>query len=271
LLQHVTPLPGAQKVSYHLFNADGIIHLKDNAAHQVVIEVKDANDNTSRVQFSLQYDEGLRKEYQGKNSDRFLPNNVDIFESPHFELFTTEKTIYDTVPVDYTESDNGAANSMSRLFKFFSSAIPCHDSISIRIKPTGNIPPEWKDRIVIKNICGEKTYVEKARWQSGWYSARFRQFGTYQAFIDREPPTVNTPPSNLSKASRIVFVPRDNFNSITSFRAELDGNWLRFSNDKGKTWIYNFDEHFPRGKHELKVIVEDASGNVTTRVWKVTR
>ncbi|MGZ3845190.1 MAG: M23 family metallopeptidase, partial [Flavisolibacter sp.] len=270
-LQHVTPLPGAQKVSYHLFNGDGMIHLKDDAPHEVVIEVKDANDNTSRVQFSLQYDESLRKPYQGKNADRFLPNNVNIFESPYFELFTTEKSIYDTIAVDYTETDNAAANSVSPLFKFFSSAIPCHDSVSVRIKPTGNISGDLKDRIVIKNICGEKTFVEKGKWQSGWYSAKFRQFGTFQVFIDREPPTVNTPPANLSKASRIVFVPRDNFNTIQSFRAEVDGQWLRFSNDKGKTWIYNFDEHYPRGKHELKVIVEDAAGNVTTRVWQVTR
>ena len=270
-LQHVSPLPGAQKVAYHLFNGDGMIHLKDNSPHQVVIEVKDANDNTSRVQFSLQYDESLRKTYPVKNGDRFLPNNVDIFESPNFELYTTERSIYDTIAVDYTESGNGAANSVSSLFKFFGSTIPCHDSVSVRIKPTEIISSEWKDRIVIKNVCGERTYVEKGHWHNGWYSAKFRQFGTYQAFIDREPPTVNTPPANLSKASRIVFVPRDNFNTITNFRAELDGNWLRFSNDKGKVWIYNFDEHFPRGQHELKVIIEDAAGNMTTKVWKVTR
>lgn len=233
-LQHVTPLPGAQKVAYHLFNGDGAIHLKDNSPHQVVIEVKDANDNTSRVQFTLQYDESLAKNYTVKTGDRFLPNNVDIFESPNFELYTTERTIYDTIAVDYTESSNGAANSISPLFKFFGSTIPCHDSVSVRIKATENISSDWKDRIVIKNVCGERNYVEKGKWHNGFYSAKFRQFGTYQAFIDREPPTVNTPPANLSKASRIVFVPHDNFNTITSFRAELDGNWLRFSNDKGR-------------------------------------
>ena len=100
---------------------------------------------------------------------------------------------------------------------------------------------------------------------------KFRQFGTYQAFIDKEPPVINAPPANLSKATRIVFTPRDNFNKIKNFRAEVDGNWLRFSNDKGKTWIYTFDEHFTRGKHELKVVVEDEAGNVTTRVWNVSR
>ena len=101
--------------------------------------------------------------------------------------------------------------------------------------------------------------------------AKFRQFGNYQAFIDNEPPTVYLATTNLSKASRIVFTPKDNFNSIKSFRAELDGQWLRFTNDKGKTWIYSFDEKFPRGEHQLKIFVEDEAGNVTTKVWNVRR
>jgi hypothetical protein len=270
-LQHVAPLPGAQRVVYHLFNRDGMIHLKDNAAHQVVIEVKDANENVSKVQFSVQYDENIDKPYPEMSGEKFLPNNVNIFERAAFEVFTTEKSIYDTVTVDYTETADGATNSISPSFKFLSAAIPTHDSVTIRIKATENVPFEWRDRVAIKNVCGEKTYVEKGQWQNGWYSAKFRQFGTFQAFIDKEAPTVNAPPTNLSKSSRIVFVPHDNFNNIKSFRAELDGKWLRFSNDKGKTWIYSFDEHFPRGQHELKVFVADAAGNVTSRVWRVTR
>ena len=82
---------------------------------------------------------------------------------------------------------------------------------------------------------------------------------------------MNTPPTNLSKASRIVFTPRDNLGVIKNFRVELDGQWLRFTNDKGKTWIYTFDEKFPRGQHELKVLIEDEAGNVTTKTWNVTR
>jgi hypothetical protein len=77
--------------------------------------------------------------------------------------------------------------------------------------------------------------------------------------------------ADLSKASRIVFTPTDNFNAIRSFRAEVDGQWLRFTNDKGRTWIYGFDEHFPSGEHQLKVTVEDEAGNVNERTWNVRR
>jgi hypothetical protein len=66
-------------------------------------------------------------------------------------------------------------------------------------------------------------------------------------------------------------VPHDNFEVIKNFRVEVDGQWLRFTNDKGKTWIYNFDEKFPKGEHELKAIIEDEAGNVTTKTWTVVR
>jgi hypothetical protein len=40
-----------------------------------------------------------------------------------------------------------------------------------------------------------------------------------------------------------------------------------FSNDKGRSWIYKFDEQCPFGVHELKVRVEDIVGNVTEKTW----
>ena len=101
--------------------------------------------------------------------------------------------------------------------------------------------------------------------------AKFRQFGTFQVLVDEEPPTINAVPQNLTKSSRIVFTPRDNFSSIKKFRAELDGRWLRFTNNGGRTWIYTFDEKFPAGEHELRVTLEDEAGNVTSKIWMVKR
>jgi hypothetical protein len=76
---------------------------------------------------------------------------------------------------------------------------------------------------------------------------------------------------NASKLNRIVFVILDNTEELQNFRAELDGKWLRFSNDKGKTFIYNFDEHCPPGEHELKISVEDCVGNIAERMYRFVR
>ena len=55
------------------------------------------------------------------------------------------------------------------------------------------------------------------------------------------------------------------------FTALLDGKWIRFTNDKGSTFIYKFDEHCPAGTHELKISVEDCVGNRTERTYHFTR
>ncbi|MGZ8537763.1 MAG: Ig-like domain-containing protein, partial [Flavisolibacter sp.] len=270
-LQHISPLPGAKEVAYQLFNEDGIIHLNDEEPHVIVIEIKDANQNTSRIRFTVQYNKGLSKNYPLVESERFIPQHVNIFEKDFFELITTEKTIYDTISVNLILSNNYATGSISPTFGFLNSSIPVHDSVTVRIKPNVTVTGESANRIIIKNVSGTRTYIQKAKWQREWVSAKFRQFGTYQVFIDNEPPTVNAPSANLSKASRIVFTPRDNFNVIKNFRVELNGQWLRFTNDKGRSWVYTFDEKFPRGSHELKVIAEDEAGNVMERRWTVTR
>lgn len=270
-LQHISPLPGAAEVAYNLYGGDGMIHLTDDTPHAIAIEVKDANNNTSRINFSVQYDASLAKPQNVFDVERFIPGNINIFEREDFQIVTTEKTIYDTVNVSYGSVNNNAAGAVSPIYTFLSAAIPSHDSVTVRIKPSENIGDEWRDRIIIKNVSGNKTFVQKAVWQRGWLMARFRQFGSYQAFIDNTPPTINAVASDLSGAGRIVFTPTDNFNAIKSFRAELDGQWLRFTNDKGRSWIYMFDEKLLRGEHQLKVRIEDQAGNVVERVWMVKR
>ncbi|HWC54477.1 MAG TPA: hypothetical protein VG676_12905, partial [Chitinophagaceae bacterium] len=51
------------------------------------------------------------------------------------------------------------------------------------------------------------------------------------------------------------------------FRAELDGEWLIFTNDKGRSWIYRMDERCSYGVHRLKVRVTDLAGNETVKTW----
>jgi hypothetical protein len=76
---------------------------------------------------------------------------------------------------------------------------------------------------------------------------------------------------DLSASRAIVLTPTDNFGVIRSFRAELNGQWLRFTNDKGRSWVYRFDERCPYGTHQLTVKVQDGVGNETTRSWYIKR
>jgi len=81
-----------------------------------------------------------------------------------------------------------------------------------------------------------------------------------------KPPVTEKDTMDFSSLTRIKLTPTDNF-GIKSFRAELNGKWLKFTNDKARDFIYIFDEQCPYGTHQLKVRVEDLVGNFTEKIW----
>lgn len=266
--QHLGRMPGDTS---EVYTENGIIYLDDTLQHKILIEVADHNSNISTLEFFIKKVEGENKNHESVPMQKLLPRQVNVFETSDFELFTSEYSVYDTVNVSYTSGNLPLANAISNRHNFSSYLIPSHDSIIIRLKPFVQLSGDQKERVVIQCVSGNRKIVQKARWNNGWAWAKFRNFGSFQAFIDTTPAVINSLGSgdtvNLSRAGRIVFTPRDNFNVIRSFRAELDGKWIMFSNDKGRSWVYYFDEHFPAGVHELKITVEDVAGNKTTASW----
>ena len=153
--------------------------------------------------------------------------------------------------------------------------IPLHDYFVVRIKADAELDDARKQKVVMQRFAGSKKDVARVEWQGNWASAKFREFGSFQLVLDESPPQIVplgfADGSNVSKATRLSFTIKDNLEDFKNFRAELDGKWLRFTNDKGRLFHYRFDEHFPRGAHELKISVEDEAGNQATEVYRLIR
>ena len=173
------------------------------------------------------------------------------------------------VRASYYRNPDMSSFAVSAAHQLNDQSIPVHDEMTVRIKALKPILPEWKDRLVIQRR-GRTTENKKAEQQGDWFAGKFGDFGTFQVFADVVPPAINSIGNgdtvNLSAARRILFTPTDNF-GIRKFRVELNGEWLRFTNDKGRNWIYQFDERCPYGTHHLKVIAEDIVGNTTVKEW----
>src|SRR5206468_1982983 len=149
-----------------------------------------------------------------------------------------------------------------------------HNNFTLKIKADKPVPGELKNRMLIKRVWNKKNEVAKATGEGGFFTAKFRSFGNFELIADNTPPLIYggfRDNANLSRASRIIFIPKDNNDAITGFRAELDGKWLRFTNDKGHFFIYSFDEMCGRGNHELKISVSDEAGNTTEKTYHFTR
>ena len=274
-LQHLSQLPGDKGVVYKKISSDGVIVLSDTNVHQISIDVKDANSNTSQINFTIQYIDSLAAVAPGPTKEYpFVPNRINELKKPDFEVFIPAVCLYDSVQPYYFQNNKVLPAAISALHQVNDATIPLHTDITIRIKPYKSIAVEWKDKIIIQRSSHGNS-VRKAVWENGWFVAKFSDFGTFQAFTDITPPQINEPVKypagdgdtiDFSAANRIMFTPTDN-SGIKEFRAELNGHWLRFTNDKSRNWIYQFDEQCPYGIYELKVIAEDLVGNITTKTW----
>jgi Peptidase family M23 len=270
-IQQLSQLPGDHGPVYRKIKNDGIIELTDTSVHAIRIEVEDPAGNSSVVNFLVQFDDSLVNDTERRTSGIvFPPNKTNLLEKPGFEFYLGDKGLYDTASLVYYSTTNKSPYSFSYVHQAGDAAIPLHEDAVVRIRLNKQVPAEWQDKLLLVRGDRKGTTIRKATWQEQWLSAKFGDFGSFQVMADVLPPQLDElgkgDTVNLSSAKRIVFSPKDNF-GIKSFRAELDSQWIRFTNDKGRNWIYVFDERCPYGIHHLKVTVEDHAGNSTVKEW----
>ncbi len=278
-VQHLSRLPGYTNGIYKVINGDGVIDITGDSVHKIKIEVKDANGNTSLVQFDIKRNTALPKKtntavLSASQQKEFYPGLVNVFENKNMGFYLPEKCLYDSFRFQYKEIIPATGNT---IYQVHNNSVPLQIGFPLKMK--GNIPAALKDKAVIERSWNTKTDFAKAIpvtvSNEDWYVASFREFGNFQLEVDTIPPVISpigfTEGMNMAKQKRLAFVVTDNSGEVKNFTATLDGKWLRFSNDKGRTFIYNFDEMCPAGQHELIISAEDLVGNKTERTYHFTR
>lgn len=276
-IQHLSRLPGYPQGVYKDIHGNGVIALEDTNVHQIRIVVKDANGNTSILEFKIQkwfVTQNTNPKNISHNQKEFMPGFVNVFENENLQIYLPAPTLYDSVAFTQSEKVSESPYAYSFVHSVLSGLIPAQDYFTVRIKTDKPIPDNLADKILMKRTWKGNSDVVKAKKDGNWYSAKFNAFGDFELIADDEPPVINVSfhdNANLSHATTIIVTPKDNNDEIKDFRAELDGKWLLFSNDKGRLFIYYFDDKCSRGKHELKISAEDEAGNKTERILHFTR
>jgi hypothetical protein len=209
---------------------------------------------------------------------------VDGIETEDYAFYLGEKCLYDSATIGatvegYPGSGLSLPGGVTPVYTIGARWIPLLDPMLVRLRlpdrsdfaapSTGGTTPSADrgstDRIVMVCFDGAGKDVQLPEWKGTWASGRFREFGNFQLVYDSIPPVISPigplEGANLSHAARIAFRVSDNLGALRRFRAELDGRWLCFANDKGLAYIYKFDGRCPPGPHTLKVTVEDVAGN----------
>jgi hypothetical protein len=270
-LQHLSELPGYINSIYKGNGDNGVLYLNEGEIKQITIDAKDANGNTASLSFRVQYKPAGSRSAPVFPGKMFYPLMVDGYESPACEFFIGEKCLYDSVHVQYSQAA-APAGAISAIHTIGAAYIPLQEAFLVRIKPNRNLSHDERYHTVMVRSGGG---IQKVEWQQEWAGAKFRDFGSFRLIVDTVPPVVVPSGfrdgSNLRAASRIVFTVNEDVGGVKNVRAELDGKWLRFTNDKGRSFIYIFDEKCPPGDHELKISAEDEAGNLTVQSFRFSR
>lgn len=276
-LQHLSALPGnIPSIYQHTEGGDGVIDLQDGQLHRVKIVVWDGSANEAAVTFSLKWTGKRIPQATAYPGQLFRPNVADGFEADDCAFSLGENSLYDSAHIAYRKiAHTDAEHAIAGVHAIGRSDIPLQDPMLVRIRPVRALTTKEKDHTLMQGYSGARKEVQKVVWEGEWASARFRDFGHFRLLTDTVPPEILpqgfTDGSNLSGASRIVFTVKDNQEKCKNVYTELDGQWIRFTNDKGRLFIYTFDEHCPRGPHVLRIRAEDEAGNSTERQFRFTR
>lgn len=277
-IQLLSRLPGYTNSIYRPENADGVISIDDTSVHKMKIEVRDSDGNSSIIQFEIKKDSAFSGEMK-KDSlaffqpGEFHPGLINVFERDNIIFYLPENCLYDSLRFRYSEQ---ITKTGYPIYQLHNVSVPLHTSFPVTIKASTTLP----GKMVMQRFAnGKKDFAkaEPVRYgrEDGWFRASFRDFGSFQLMVDTVSPRISPlgfkDKMNCSKLKSIRFVVTDNTEEIKKFTATLDGNWLRFSNDKGRIFIYGFDEMCPAGEHELKIVAEDQLGNITEKVYHFTR
>lgn len=269
-LQHLSRLPGYAPSVYRDFRGDGVIDLSDGLPHAIRVEVADTEGNTSEMRFRIKGQPSPPPKAKAQPGTVFHPELVNVFDNNRLCFYLPEYNIYDSFTFKLTET---ATATGFPVFQLQGGQVPVQAKFPVWIRAD---KVRYPNKMVMHRWWGAKSNFAKAEPMGNWYRASFRDFGNYQLLIDTIPPRIVpvgfTNGMKVSQLKRIVFVVTDETEELENFSAILDGHqWLRFSNDKGRSFIYNMDEHCPPGEHTLNIHVEDAVGNVAEKTFRFTR
>lgn len=268
-IQHLSVLPG-MKLKNYSSGSDGIINFQDDKIHNIEIVLKDVNGNTSRLTTKVQCIQNSEK--VSSNGKTVIPNAAKTIKTDNAEINLSKNAVYDAVNFKMNEKTD--AEAVSNVIILNNSYIPVHDGYLLKIKPNRKLTNEEKAKVVMELNYGSDKNTVKGKWSADWMEGGFNRLGTARLLLDNSLPSVssNWKEGAVITNSTLRLKGNTKIGDIESFRAELDGNWLRFARAKDD-FIYIFDEKCPKGSglHTLKITTVNTAGNTNTQTFTFQR
>jgi len=263
-IQCLFKVPGNRLSSlYTMLNENsGRLNLRDRAAHKITVLLTDNSGNTTTIAFYVRSRSIPNINATDKKCIPFYAERTNEYSTSGISFTLDERQLYDDICFSSDVTPDAA--SVSDRYRIHYPYIPLHHYFDLMIKPGKTVSLNLKNKVVLKYTDGTDEEGKAAHpAEKGWYKANVRNFGTYWLVIDSTPPVIHSMQkngANLGRAKQIAFTVKDDVTSVHSYSGLLDDKWICFE-QHGNDFFYEFDDHCPKGAHELDFKAEDENGN----------
>jgi hypothetical protein len=269
---------GNQISNYTFLNtADGVLDIGYGQPHKVHIVLNDAAGNTSDIRFTIAGSATNDEASPEGNCTLWKAGKTNELKTNTLLFRTDADALYDDICLKYSEQPS--AKYLSHIVQIQDTKVPLQSYANLSLKLNKLLPFSLASKLVFIHhvkaaaLPGNNPQdAAAASYEKGWAKAEVRTFGNYYVAVDTIPPVIKSLQKTavLTKAKNIRFSVTDNLTSVQSFRAELDGKWLRFVRS-GNTYTYILDDRCAAGKHTLNIIATDENDNKRIFRYNFTR
>ncbi len=272
LVERLFKLPGDRLSMYGSLLDDGRLTLAPGETMPVLIVVRDASGNESRLSFKVN---GLATRRQARlrpKSKRMLPGRASYFESGAFRIIIPEGALYDSIYFHFSvDSSMHKEGRMSPLFRIHDPGDPLHKKAVINILQS-DFPESLKKRAVAVRVEDDESYYYTGEWSGPVFIFRTREFGNYYLSVDSTAPSIEKPafPESPRPGDLLSIGIEDEESGIDKYNAYLDGRWWLMEYDyKKKRLTGTLPEFLKTGEHVIRVSVSDKAGNRNEKIYKL--
>lgn len=260
---------------YSKMKSDGSYNFKENKTYKIELSVFDSYKNKAKLNFTAKGDTCSINFPEKKFTSLFKYEDENLFSRPDIDLKFPKDCFYSNLEFDYSTKQDSTFLSPVYHIHNPNTALNKHYSLSIKVT---KIDQNLSNKLVIVQIDKDKDLSSVGGiYIDGYIKAKTKKLGSYAVTIDTISPTVTTKTDYKNKDIKslkfIDFTIKDDLSGIKTYQGEIDGKWVLFEYDRKKDRLfYTFDKNrLQRNKkHQLKLIVKDAVGNIGTYACNFT-
>ncbi|MHC1704313.1 MAG: M23 family metallopeptidase [Tenuifilaceae bacterium] len=252
----------------------GRLDIKTDSLYNVDIQIIDASNNMSKLQFTIKGINPPTKNLSSFRSDKnviFIPCLMDkLIFNDTFTLQLPKNSLYDDLNFTYSFSIS-PLSKYSPLIHLHNPLTPIHQRVKFSIS-TNNLPAKYQSKALLATYDNKSKLIAVAgEWKNGRVNSLINTFGDYFIAVDTIAPEII--PINIKSGSvmtnskSIQFTIKDDFAGIKSIDGYIDNEWVLFEYDKKNDFAeYFFDKERVKkdSNRILKLVITDSKENTSS-------